>query len=158
MDIHPYHIIRQLISTRTKIDSLTTRALMEQMPKEICHRYCLLVKNYANTGYSRLTKDIIDYIQLHLEEELSLNYLAEYFHKNASALSHSFSKETGISLTKYIHQERIREALRLFNSTDFSVSDVAVMVGYQDFSYFSKVFSGQVGMSPREYKKRGKDI
>lgn len=158
MDIHPYHIIRQLISTRTKIDSLTTMALMEQMPKEICHKYCLLVKNYANTGYSRLTKDIIDYIQLHLEEELSLNYLAEYFHKNASALSHSFSKETGISLTKYIHQERIREALRLFNSTDFSVSDVAVMVGYQDFSYFSKVFSGQVGMSPREYKKRGKDI
>lgn len=158
MEIHPYHVIRQLISTRTKIDSLTTMAKLEQMPNEICHKYCLLVKNYANTGYSRLTKDVIDYIQLHLEEELSLNYLAEYFNKNASALSHSFSKETGMSLTKYIQQTRIREALRLFNTTDFSVSDVAVMVGYQDFSYFSKLFSGQVGMSPREYKRRGKEI
>ena len=157
MDIHPYHIIRQLTSTRTKIDSLTTMAKLEQMPNEICHKYCLLVKNYANPNYSKQTKDIIDYIRLHLEEELSLNYLADYFHKNASALSHSFSKETGISLTKYIQQERIREALRLFNTTDFSVSDVAIMVGYQDFSYFSKLFSGQVGMSPREYKKRGKE-
>ena len=157
MDIHPYHVIRQLISTRTKIDSLTTMAKLEQMPNEICHKYCLLVKNYANIGYSRSTKDIIDYIQLHLEEELSLNYLADYFNKNASALSHSFSKETGMSLTKYIQQARIREALRLFNTTDFSVSDVAIMVGYQDFSYFSKLFSSQVGMSPREYKKRGKD-
>lgn len=154
-DIHPYHIIKQMISTRTKIDSLTTMAKLEQMPGEICHKYCLLVKNYANPNYSKQTKDIIDYIRLHLEEELSLNYLAEYFNKNASALSHSFSKETGISLTKYIQQERIREAIRLFNTTDFSVSDVAVMVGYQDFSYFSKVFSAQVGMSPREYKKRG---
>lgn len=155
-DIHPYHIIKQMISTRTKIDSLTTMARLEQMPGEICHKYCLLVKNYANTTYSRLTKDVIDYIRLHLEEELSLNYLAEHFHKNASALSHSFSKETGTSLTKFIQQTRIREALRLFNTTDFSVSDVAIMVGYQDFSYFSKVFSQQTGMSPREYKKRGK--
>ncbi len=156
-DIHPYHIIKQMISTRTKIDSLTTMAKLEQMPGEICHKYCLLVKNYANPTYSRQTKELIDYIRLHLEEELSLNYLAEYFHKNASALSHSFSKDTGLSLTKYIQQARIREALRLFNTTDFSVSDVAIMVGYQDFSYFSKLFSGQVGMSPREYKKRGKE-
>lgn len=153
-DIHPYHIIKQMISTRTKIDSLTSMAKLEQMPGEICHKYCLLVKNYANTSYSRLTKDVIDYIRLHLEEELSLNYLAEHFNKNASALSHSFRKETGISLTKYIQQTRISEAIRLFNTTDFSVSDVAVMVGYQDFSYFSKVFSDHVGMSPREYKKK----
>lgn len=151
-DIHPYHIIKQMISTRTKIDSLTTMAKLEQMPKEICHKYCLLVKNYANPDYSKSTKDVIDYIQLHLEEELSLNYLAEHFQKNASALSHSFSKETGISLTKFIHQTRIREAVRLFNTTDFSVSDIAVMVGYQDFSYFSKIFSKQTGLSPREYK------
>lgn len=155
-DIHPYHIIKQMISTRTKIESLTSMAKLEQIPNEICHKYCLLVKNYSNPEYSRVTKDVIDYIRLHLEEELSLNYLAEHFHKNASALSHSFSKETGISLTKFIQQTRIREALRLFNTTDFSVSDVAIMVGYQDFSYFSKVFSGQIGISPREYKRRGK--
>lgn len=156
-DIHPYHIIKQMISTRAKIDSLTSMAKLEQMPNEICHKYCLLVKNYANSEYSRLTKDVIDYIQLHLEEELSLNYLAEQFGKNASALSHSFSKETGISLTKFIHQTRVREAIRLFNTTDFSVSDVAIMVGYQDFSYFSKLFSSQTGMSPREYRKRGRE-
>ncbi len=155
-DIHPHHIIRQLISSRTKIESLTSMAKLEQMPGEICHKYCLLVKNYANPDYSKLTKDVIDYIRLHLEEELSLSYLAGLFHKNPSALSHSFSKETGISLTKFIHQTRIKEAVRLFNTTNLSVSDVSIMVGYQDFSYFSKLFSGEVGMSPREYKRRGK--
>lgn len=154
-EIHPYHVIKQMMSTRAKIDSLTTMAKLEQMPNEICHKYCLLVKNYANPDYSRQTKELIDYIRLHLEEELSLHYLAEHFHKNPSFLSHTFSKETGISLTKYIHQTRITEAVRLFNTTDFSVSDVAIMVGYQDFSYFSKIFSSQIGMSPRKYKKKG---
>lgn len=151
-DIHPYHIIKQMISTRTKIDSLTSMAKLEQMPGEICHKYCLLVKNHSHPDYSKLTKDVIDYIRLHLEEELTLGYLADHFNKNASALSHSFRKETGVSLTEFIRQIRIREAIRLFNTTDFSVSDVAIMVGYQDFSYFSKLFSKETGMSPREYK------
>ncbi len=155
-NIHPHHIIRQMMSTRTKIESLTSMAKLEQMPGEICHKYCLLVKNYANPDYSKLTKDIIDYIRLHLEEELSLSYLAGLFHKNASSLSNAFSKETGMSLTKFIQQTRIKEAVRLFNTTGLSVSDVSIMVGYQDFSYFSKLFSGEVGMSPREYKRRGK--
>ncbi len=155
-NIHPYHIIRQMISTRTKIESLTSMVKLEQMPGEICHKYCLLVKNYANPDYSKLTKDIIDYIRLHMEEDLSLSFLADRFQRNASALSTSFRRETGTTLTKFIQQTRIKEAVRLFNTTDLSVSDVSIMVGYQDFSYFSKLFSGEIGMSPREYKRQGK--
>ena len=151
--IHPYHILKQAGSTRVKIEDMTSLARLEQMPNEICHKYCLLVKNYANPDYSRLTKEIITYIQLHLEEDLTLNNLAEHFHKNPSVLSNAFSKETGQTLTSFIHQTRIHEALRLFNTTDMSVSQVATAVGYQDFSYFSKVFSKQVGVSPREYRK-----
>lgn len=154
-DIHPYYIIKQMISSRIKIETMTSMARLEQMPNEICHKYCLLVKNYANPEYSRLTKDVIDYIQLHLEEELSLRFFADYFQKNASALSHTFHKETGISLTKFIQQTRIREAIRLFHTTNLTISDVAMAVGYPDFSYFSKVFSQITGYSPREYKKQG---
>ena len=128
---------------------------LEQMTNEICHKYCLLVKNYANPDSSRLTKDVITYIQLHLDEELSLSHLATHFKKNASVLSNTFSKETGQTLTKFIHQTRIQEAIRLFNTTNLSVSEVALTVGYPDFSYFSKVFSKTVGCSPREYRSAG---
>ena len=151
--IHPYHILKQAGSIRAKIADTTSLARLEQMPSEICHKYCLLVKNYVNPDYSRLTKEVITYIQLHLEEDLTLNSLAEHFHKNASALSNAFSKETGQTLTNFVHQTRIQEALRLFHTTDMSVSQGATAVGYQDFSYFSKVFSKHVGVSPREYRK-----
>lgn len=153
-DIHPYHILKQAVSTRTKIENMTSMAKLEQMPNEICHKYCLLVKNYSNPDLSRITKKVVDYIQLHLDEELSLNILADHFNKNASALSNVFSKETGTGITKYIQQTRVQEAIRLFNSTNMSVSEVAVSVGYQDFSYFSKVFSRIIGQTPKEYRKR----
>ena len=85
---------------------------------------------------------------------MSLKYLADVFEKNASVLSGTFSKDTGRSLTKYIQQVRMQEAIRLFNTTSLSVSEVAVAVGYQDFSYFSKIFSKEIGCSPREYKQK----
>jgi len=84
---------------------------------------------------------------------LSLNLLADHFDKNPSVLSNAFSKDMGISLTSYIQQTRIQAAVRLFNTTDMTVSEVATAVGYQDFSYFSKLFTKHVGCSPRVYRK-----
>lgn len=150
--IHPLHVLKQAGSIRFKIEEATSLSQLEQMPNEICHKYHLLVKNYAHPKCSRLTKDVMDYISLHLEDELSLQQLADHFGKNASALSHSFTLETGSSLTVYIQQTRIQAALKLFHTTDMSVSEVATAVGYQDFSYFSKVFSRHVGCSPRAYR------
>lgn len=150
-NIHPSHIIRQANSFRSRIDGAGSRAKLEQLPGEMCRKYCLLVRNYSNQEYSRMVRDVINYVQFHLEEELSLNILAEHFGKNASVLSNTFSKETGQSLTRFIQQSRMTEAIKLFNTTDMSVSEVALMVGYQDFSYFSKLFSKYVGCSPKEY-------
>lgn len=150
--IHPLHILKQAGSIRVKIEEETSLSKLEQIPNEICHKYHLLVKNYAHPEYSRLVKDVMNYIRLHLEDELSLNHLAEHFGKNASALSHSFAKETGTALTTYIQQTRIQAALKLFHTTGMSVAEVATAVGYQDFSYFSKLFSRHVGCSPRAYR------
>lgn len=152
--IHPSHVLKQAAIIGMRIENTTSLAKLEQMPNDICHKYCLLVKNYANPEYSKLTKDVIAYIQVHMDEELSLNQLAAYFNKNASALSNVFSKETGQPLTKFIQQTRVQEAIRLFNTTNMSISEVALAVGYQDFSYFSKIFSKTTGISPRAYRQK----
>lgn len=151
-NLHPSHIIKQANSFRSRIDGAGSRARLEQLPGEMCRKYCLLVRNYTNQEYSRLVRDVINYVQFHLEEELSLAVLADHFGKNPSVLSNTFSKETGQGLTKFIQQTRMSEAIRLFNTTDMSVSEVALMVGYQDFSYFSKLFTKYVGCSPKEYR------
>ncbi len=152
-DIHPSHILKQADSLRMKLDTTTSFAKLEQMSAEICRKYCLLVKNYANPGYSKLTRDIIAHIRSSMEEPLSLAYFADYFDKNASLLSHTFKKETGMTLTDYIRRVRMEEALRLLHTTDLSISEIAVAVGYTDFSYFSKIFSHFHGQSPSAYRR-----
>lgn len=154
--IHPAHILRLAGNLDAKIDGISSQTKLAYVPYDICHKYCLLVKNYANPQYSKLTRNVTDYIQLHLEEELSLSLLAAYFQKNASALSRTFKQDTGISLTHYIHQCRIEESIRYFNTTDMSVSEVAVAVGIPDFAYFSKLFHRQIGCSPKQYRSKTK--
>lgn len=156
--VHPAHILRLSGNLSSKIDGISSQTKLAYVPYDICHKYCLLVKNYANPEYSKLTRDVMDYIQLHLDEELSLSLLADFFQKNASALSRAFKQDTGISLTNYIHQRRIEESIRYFNTTDMSVSEVAVAVGIPDFAYFSKLFHKQIGCSPREYRNRNFEI
>lgn len=149
--IHPAYILKLYTTIRMKINRLTGRDMLNGMINDICHKYCLLVKNYTFPEYSKTICDVINYIYLHLDEKLTLSLLAEYFKKNAASLSNSFSKEVGISVTEFIHQARINEAIKYFNMTELSVSEVAVAVGFQDFAYFSRLFKKQIGCSPREY-------
>ena len=136
-----------------KIENLTGRDAAFSIPHDMCHKYCLLIKNYAFHEYSKTIRSVVNYINLHLDEELSLSILAEHFHKNATTLSSAFTKEVGMSVTNFIHQARINKALHFFNTTKMSVSEVSVAVGFQDFAYFSRIFKKQIGSSPREYCK-----
>ncbi len=152
-DVHPYYILKLYDNFSHKILMFTDTKQTVSIAKDICHKYCLLVKNYSLSNYSRHIRIVISHIHLHLEEELTLRTLAELVKKNASALSSSFSKEVGMTITQYIHQTRIEKAIFYFNTTTMSVSEVALAVGMHDFAYFSRLFHSQVGCSPREYCK-----
>lgn len=153
-NVHPAHVLKLYNSLCERIESLNNHEAVLNMANDICHKYCLLVKNYAFPEYSKTIRSVINYINLHLDEELSLALLSERFHKNASFLSSSFTKEVGTTITNYIHQTRINEAIRYFNTTKMSVSEVSLAVGFQDFAYFSRLFHKQVGCSPRDYCKK----
>jgi len=151
--VHPSYVLQLSSNMVARIESASNRSTLHRIANDLCHKYCLLIKNYAFHDYSKLIRAVINYIHLHLDEDLSLSRIAEQFHKNASSLSSAFSKEVGMSITNYIHQTRIKEAILYFNTTNMSVSEVAVAVGFQDFAYFSRLFHKQIGCSPRDYCK-----
>ena len=151
--VHPIHALKLFASTDDKIETIKSRDAVYSMPGDMCHKYCLLVKNYAFKDYSKTIRMVVNYIHLHLDEDLSLSILASHFDKNATTLSSAFTKEVGMNVTNFIHRTRIEKALHLFNTTKMSVSDVALAVGFQDFAYFSRLFKKQIGCSPREYCK-----
>lgn len=100
-----------------------------------------------------VVEEIKQYIHAHIGEDLTRNSLAEIIYLNPDYLARVFKKETGISLGSYITQARMHTAKRLLETTSLSVYAIAKKVGYANYSYFSKLFKQDVGLSPNEYKK-----
>jgi len=100
---------------------------------------------------------ITEYMEHNIEKEISRESLAEMVYLNPDYLARLFKKEKGESIGNYLINRRISIAKEYFENTSEPVNAVAVKVGYDNFSYFSKVFKDVTGLTPKEYKKKVED-
>ena len=63
-----------------------------------------------------------------------------------------FKQCSGSSFKEYLNMVRVEESKRLLSNTEYSIIDIAVACGFDDQSYFSKVFKKYTGMSPKQYR------
>jgi two-component system response regulator YesN len=117
-----------------------------------------LMQNYDEENASRYTPvdKTKEYIYQHLSEEISMEDIANNVHLNADYLTRIFKKEVGVSISKYMINMKIERAKDLLVNTDKSIGEIAVFVGYYNYSSFNRIFTKEVGMSPQEYKNRRK--
>ena len=99
-----------------------------------------------------LVEEMRRYIDQNFTQNFSLEDLADVFHINRFYASHAFSQSFGSSPMQYRTRRRLGEAHSLLTGTDFSITYIASMVGYDDPNRFSQVFSKIVGMSPSKYR------
>ena len=71
-------------------------------------------------------------------------------------LSHIFHQELGFSPWEYLNRYRIERAKTLLRETTRSITEIAIQVGFDDLSYFSRVFTKHAGCSPRTYREQGR--
>lgn len=93
------------------------------------------------------------YIDQHFCEDITRENLGEIVFLSSGYLAQSFKKETGISLGGYVIEKRMEKARQLLQEGELTVSEVAVAVGYDNFTYFSRLFKTKVGRSPKDYRK-----
>ena len=99
-----------------------------------------------------LYEKVLDYIDLHLEEDLTLDRLSELFYVSKYYLAHNFKDRLGFSLHQYIIKKRLaacRDAI-LMNE---KISEVCLRYGFNDYTVFYKAFRKEFGVSPKEYKE-----
>ena len=94
------------------------------------------------------------YILDNISQPLQRKDIAEVVYLNPDYLAKFFRKKTGVSLTEYIQDERMRLAREMLEMTGESIGAIAAAVGYSSFSYFSKVFKNVYGMTPQEFRER----
>lgn len=94
------------------------------------------------------------FIRDHLgEQRLTREEIAKYVYLNPDYLTRVFKKQTGLSLSDYLQQQRIEYAKKLLVETNSPVSEVALAAGYSNFSYFSTIFKKSTELNPMEFRK-----
>lgn len=101
-----------------------------------------------------LVKQIKDYIDSNIDQELSREQLAQIVYINIDYMSRLFKKEQRVSLSQYILNKKISAAKEYLCVPGITVSMAAEQVGISNFSYFSKLFKRETGLSPSDYKKK----
>lgn len=95
----------------------------------------------------------IRYIAEHYDMPITVNQLAEIENYNATYYSDWFKQQTGVSPSMYLRYIRINRAKELLEETDYTVMDIAVMVGYSSNSTFTRAFHSVAGITPKEYRE-----
>lgn len=99
----------------------------------------------------------VAWIRHHSNEEIEIQDLASMAYMSKDHFIRRFKAELGQTPLAYITQRRIERAELLLITSDMTVKEIAFRLGYEDFSYFNRVFRKWVGMTPLEYRnKRGK--
>lgn len=94
------------------------------------------------------------YIHEHLAEDISRDDIASHVYLNPDYLTRIFKKETGMSVSDYVLQQRLTLAAGLLAQSELPVSAIASKVGYANFSHFSRMFKKYLNLSPLEYRSR----
>ncbi len=97
-----------------------------------------------------MTAMIRKYIRENVETRITREQVAAYVNFSADYVSRRFKKETGISLSEYIMQEKIDRARQLIASGEDTIGNIAVRLGYNSFSYFSEIFRRMTGQLRQE--------
>lgn len=103
---------------------------------------------------SENTKIIITYVENHYHEKITLEQLAKATNQSIYNLAHSFKKCTGRSPMEYINQYRLSVAIRQLETTKNPVINIAVDAGFNNVSYFNRVFKSKYNMTPTEYRRK----
>lgn len=141
-------IIRSPGSLRQQLDAkhLAERLLANFLENEN------MVRQFDEKLHDSFTK-VLDYIDLHLSEELRVEELAALLHLSRSDFSAAFRKQFGIPPKQYIIHRRLSLAKQLLLETDERIKELALQCGYRDEFFFCRLFHRYVHFSPSAYRR-----
>lgn len=112
----------------------------------------LLNKNEFNK-YSDLINNVINILDKNYSLNIKLEDLAKSFSISLATLCHKFKKEVGKSIIEYKINNQLEEAKNLLKISDMNIFQIAYLVGFNDPSYFNKLFKKNYQMTPIQYRK-----
>lgn len=112
------------------------------------------VRRSRNLDRVKMVQTAVNYIKEHLEDEVTLEKVSATVNKSPAYFSRILKEELGMNFNEYLNKTRIEAAQQMLHSKDKNLAEVAYAVGYNDQSYFTKIFKQHTGLTPTQYRKR----
>lgn len=158
------NLIRLTAAERTTLTAWLSGLLRESYSRDFCSEYSafgiflqFMVQinrivlqhqpRQEEPAVSNLVDQVLHYIARHINEELTLDGLAERFFVSKYHLSHTFTKEVGVSLHRYITLRRLLLARQLLGA-GMAAGQVSNACGFSDYTSFYRAFKAEYGISP----------
>jgi AraC-like DNA-binding protein len=110
------------------------------------------VETYAmQVMYKQLTDNVIKYLEDHICESVSLEQIANDLGYSVPQMKKLFRMQMNCGIIDYFIELKMDEAKRLMQKSDMNITQIAHYLGYQDASYFSRLFKSRYGVTPSEY-------
>ena len=158
------NLIRPTAAERTNLTAWLSNLVRETYSRDFCSEYSafgiflqLMVNlnrialhtqpQQEETAVSDLVDQVLHYIGRHINETLTLDSIAERFFVSKYHLSHTFTREVGVSLHRYITMRRLLMARQLL-AAGMSAGQVSSTCGFSDYTSFYRAFKAEYGISP----------
>ncbi|MEY8337562.1 AraC family transcriptional regulator [Lachnospiraceae bacterium 62-35] len=112
-----------------------------------------IIKNFSPKIQSQNIKPIIEYIDNHYSEHLELEDLARNVGLAKSTCCREFKKNMNCTIFEYVTNYRLSRSAMLLLSSDYTITEIAGLCGFDSSSYFIKKFKAKTGVSPSSYRK-----
>lgn len=156
-------------SERTAIENLIFQMLDEYNGKESNYRMtlkaylqiliCKMIRNIRkqekltqHVFLQKISPEIINFININYSDKIDLQSLAKKSFYSPSYFSRLFKESYGKTLSEYVKEKRIAEAISLLTSTNTPISKISELVGYNNKRLFNQFFKQITGLSPSEYR------
>lgn len=120
----------------------------------VMHRFIQHSFDFAQIKHSDVVFKAMEYIRQNYDRKLSLDDIAQHVYLSRSYLSSLFREEAGQTLFSYINQVRVEKSKLFLMDSSVSLAEAAALCGFEDQSYFTKVFRKITGLSPKQYRDR----
>lgn len=149
-----------LINEISIIDELIKKENLNRL--EIIGHITLIIAELANIGLifedeildsqSRIAQ-AIDYINSNYSNKIYVSDLSSLVNMSVNNFIRIFKKTTSKTPTQYINNFRIRKAIQMLTTTDFTIEKISEETGFNSVQYFTKTFKNTLGLSPTDYRK-----
>lgn len=119
---------------------------------EACTNY-VMYKELVTHENDRIFENAKKYIDEHLGEPFDINALCEAVETGRTKLYGIFRKEAKMGISEYLKRRRLHYAKKLLKTTDLKVFEISEKVGFNDYTYFNRVYKERYGISPNKYRK-----